>query len=127
VTLEDWMRSDEDAAYAERIRIDVSNLSPMVARPADPGNGIDLASLPEEVPVQIGYGGSCTGGKREDFDAYHEVLAWAAEQGLAVAPGVKLFLQFGTVNASCPTVTLSLSRARPVCHESLALWPDAVR
>ena len=27
---------------------------------------------------------------------YHRVLQWAAERGLKVAPGVQLFLQFGT-------------------------------
>jgi 3-isopropylmalate/(R)-2-methylmalate dehydratase large subunit len=32
---------------------------------------------------------------REDFDLYHQVLAWAAAQGLRVAPGVSLFLQSG--------------------------------
>lgn len=96
--LEDWMRSDADAAYAARFRIDVSTLSPMVARPGDPGNGVALAALTEPVSVDIAYGGSCTAGKREDFDAYHEVLTWAAAEGLAVAPGVRLFLQFGTLD-----------------------------
>lgn len=96
--IESWMRSDEGAAYAARIVIDVSTLAPMLARPGDPGNGISLAGMPEAVPVDIAYGGSCTAGKREDFDHYHEVLAWAAEQGLKVAPGVKLLLQFGTMD-----------------------------
>jgi 3-isopropylmalate/(R)-2-methylmalate dehydratase large subunit len=48
------------------------------------------------VRIDIAYGGSCTAGKREDFDRYHEVLAWAAERGLRVPEGVELFLQFGT-------------------------------
>ena len=47
--------------------------------------------------MDIAYGGSCTAGKREDFDHYHAVLAWAAARGLRVADGVKLYLQFGTV------------------------------
>lgn len=45
--LEDWVRSDEDAAYAERFCIEVSTLSSMLARPCDPGNGIELAALTE--------------------------------------------------------------------------------
>lgn len=97
VTLEPWMRSDPGAAYAEVIRLDLSALSPMVAAPGDPGNGLVLADLPP-VSIQIAYGGSCTAGKREDFDRYHEVLAWAAAHGLRVADGVSLFLQFGTVD-----------------------------
>ena len=32
--------------------------------------------------VDIAYGGSCTAGKREDFDHYHEVLAWGLAHGL---------------------------------------------
>jgi 3-isopropylmalate/(R)-2-methylmalate dehydratase large subunit len=67
-----------------------------VARPGDPGNGVALGELPERVRVDIAYGGSCTAGKLEDFDHYHAVLAWAAQRGLRVAPGVQLFLQFGT-------------------------------
>ena len=46
--------------------------------------------------IDIAYGGSCTAGKREDFDQYHAVLSWAAQRGMRVAPHVKLFLQFGT-------------------------------
>ncbi|MEK8025808.1 aconitase family protein [Pseudaquabacterium rugosum] len=94
--LESWMHSDAGAAYAEVISVDCSTLTPMVARPGDPGNGLAMASLAERPVLDIAYGGSCTAGKREDFDRYHEVLAWAAERGLRVAEGVQLFLQFGT-------------------------------
>jgi 3-isopropylmalate/(R)-2-methylmalate dehydratase large subunit len=94
--LESWMRSDEGAHYADTIRIDCDAVTPMVAAPGDPGNGIALGDLDTRVRLDIAYGGSCTAGKREDFDHYHEVLSWAAEHGLRVPPGVKLYLQFGT-------------------------------
>ena len=96
-TLEPWMRSDPGAAYAGVIPVDLAGVPPMVAAPGDPGNGLALSALPAPVPVSIAYGGSCTAGKREDFDRYHEVLAWAASRGLRVPPGVSLFLQFGTM------------------------------
>lgn len=96
--LEDWMRSDPGATYADTIRIDCSTLAPMVARPGDPGNGVPVTELEDRPKVDIAYGGSCTGGKREDFDAYHQVLCWAVERGLRVHPDVKLYLQFGTVD-----------------------------
>ncbi|WP_395703665.1 aconitase family protein [Aquabacterium sp.] len=104
-TLEDWMHSDQDAAYERVITIDCGALSPMVARPGDPGNGVPLASLPDPVKIDIAYGGSCTAGKREDFDQYHAVLAWAAARGLRVAAGVRLYLQCGTraVREHCET------------------------
>ena len=94
--IEPWMKSDEGAAYAHVIRIDCAALTPMLASPGDPGNGLRLADLSEDVAVDIAYGGSCTAGKREDFDGYHEVLKWAADAGLKVPPSVKLYLQFGT-------------------------------
>ncbi|MDA9509413.1 3-isopropylmalate dehydratase [Bradyrhizobium sp. CCBAU 11386] len=96
VALETWMCSDPGAKYVETITIDCSSLGSVVAAPGDPGNGVPLASLSERPQIDIAYGGSCTGGKREDFDRYHEVLAWALERGLYVKPGVKLYLQFGT-------------------------------
>lgn len=95
-TLEDWMKSDPGAHYSEVISLDASTLSPFVAAPGDPGNGIPLANIADRQRIDIAFGGTCTGGKREDFDAYHEVLAWAAERGMKVASGVTLFLQFGT-------------------------------
>ncbi|CAN7563793.1 aconitase family protein [Variovorax sp. LjRoot84] len=94
--LEPWMRSDADAVYAETIRVDCAAVPPMVARPGDPGNGLPLAALEEPVRIDIAYGGSCTAGKREDFDHYHEVLRWAADRGLRVPDRVSLYLQFGT-------------------------------
>jgi 3-isopropylmalate/(R)-2-methylmalate dehydratase large subunit len=94
--LEPWMHSDPGAAYAQVFTVDCSALSPMVAAPGDPGKGMALDSLAAPVKVDIAYGGSCTAGKREDFDRYHEVLAWALDKGLRVAPGVSLYLQYGT-------------------------------
>ena len=95
VALEDWMVSDPGAAYAGWIDVDLSALMPMVAAPGDPGNGISLSEAPP-VRIDIAYGGSCTAGKREDFDQYHAVLAWAAARGLKPPPHVRLMLQFGT-------------------------------
>lgn len=94
--IEPWMRSDADAKYAGTIRVDCAALSPFVAAPGDPGNGIPLNQLEQSVKIAIAYGGSCTAGKREDFDHYHQVLAWGLEQGLKVPASVQLFLQYGT-------------------------------
>jgi len=95
--LQDWMCSDAGANYREVLRIDAGSLTSMLARPGDPGNGVAVDALPAEVAVNLAYGGSCTAGKREDFDFYHEVLKWGLEHGLKVAPQTKLFLQFGTL------------------------------
>ena len=96
VVIEDWMHSDEGAAYAHRLEVALDTLEPMVAAPGDPGQGLPLSALQAPVRIDIAYGGSCTAGKREDFDHYHAVLAWALARGLRFAPGVQVFLQYGT-------------------------------
>ncbi|WP_114973535.1 aconitase family protein [Rhodoferax ferrireducens] len=94
--IEPWMHSDPDAHYAGYITLDCAALSPMVAAPGDPGNGVALSQLDVPVKIDIAYGGSCTAGKRGDFAHYHAVLAWGLQHGLRVPSGVKLYLQYGT-------------------------------
>jgi len=94
--IEDWLHSDDGAHYAHHMAVNLSTLSPMVARPGDPGQGLALVDLPERVRIDIAYGGSCTAGKREDFDHYHRVLSWGLKNGLKVPEGVQVFLQYGT-------------------------------
>jgi 3-isopropylmalate/(R)-2-methylmalate dehydratase large subunit len=88
--------SDPDAEYAAVFEIDLDEIRPMVALPGDPRNGIPIDSLEEEVRIDAAYGGSCTGGKMADMDMYAEVLQNALAQGKRVAPGVHLYLQFGS-------------------------------
>lgn len=91
-----FIRSDEDAEYAATFEINLSEIRPMVATPGDPRNGINISDLKEEVRIDTAYGGSCTGGKMADMDMYAAVLKRAVEQGKRVAPGVHLYLQFGS-------------------------------
>jgi 3-isopropylmalate/(R)-2-methylmalate dehydratase large subunit len=94
------VRSDEGATYAENFEIDLAEIEPMVALPGDPRNGIPLRLLGEksggDVRIDIAYGGSCTGGKKSDMDMYASVLGAALAKGRRVAPGVKLYVQFGS-------------------------------
>lgn len=94
--IDDWMHSDEGAQYAHHMALNLTQLGPMVARPGDPGQGLALVDLPERVRIDMAYGGSCTAGKREDFDHYHRVLSWGLKNGLKVPAGVQVFLQYGT-------------------------------
>jgi len=94
--IENWMHSDAGAHYAHNMTVHLATLCPMVARPGDPGQGLALSALQERVRIDIAYGGSCTAGKREDFDHYHAVLAWGLENGLKLPKGVQVFLQYGT-------------------------------
>ena len=91
-----FLRSDPDAEYAASFEIDLSGITPMVATPGDPRNGVRVSELGEPVRIDTAYGGSCTGGKMADMDMYAAVLKRAVEQGRRVAPGVQLYLQFGS-------------------------------
>jgi len=90
------VRADEGATYAHTFEIDLAAIVPMVATPGDPRNGVALSALAEPVRVDIAYGGSCTGGKKADMDMYASVLRRALDHGRKVAPGVKLYIQFGS-------------------------------
>jgi 3-isopropylmalate/(R)-2-methylmalate dehydratase large subunit len=94
--IEPWMSSDDDADVAQTIEVDCSQLEPMLARPGDPGKGVSVSELGDPVRVDIAYGGSCTGGKREDLRRCYEVLRWALEHNLKVAETTRYFLQFGS-------------------------------
>ena len=89
------VHADPDAEYAHRLHLPLDRVPVMVATPGDPRHGVPLAAL-GEVRIDIAYGGSCTGGKRADMDAYASVLARAAAHGRRVAPGVRFYIQFGS-------------------------------
>jgi len=93
---EGFLKSDADAEYAATFEINLDEIRPMVATPGDPRNGVNINELTEEVKIDAAYGGSCTGGKMADMDMYAAVLRRAVEQGKRVAPGVRLYLQFGS-------------------------------
>src|SRR3989475_4320583 len=91
-----FVYSDADAEYAATFEIDLDEIRPMVALPGDPRNGIPIDELPQDVRIDAAYGGSCTGGKMADMDMYASVLQNALAHGQRVAPGVHLYLQFGS-------------------------------
>jgi 3-isopropylmalate/(R)-2-methylmalate dehydratase large subunit len=94
------VKADEGATYCATFVVDLSKLVPMVATPGDPRNGVALSELAAksggDVRIDIAYGGSCTGGKKADMDMYAEVLRDAVKKGKRVAPGVHLYIQFGS-------------------------------
>jgi 3-isopropylmalate/(R)-2-methylmalate dehydratase large subunit len=90
------VRPDAGASYCATFEIDLATVVPMVATPGDPRNGVPFTELGGDVKIDIAYGGSCTGGKKADMDMYARVLADALARGERVAPGVHLYLQFGS-------------------------------
>jgi len=91
--------SDAEAQFAATLTLDLSSVEPMVALPGDPRNGCTLRDAQRDggVRIDIAYGGSCTGSKATDLDAYATVLSAGLRAGRRVAPGVRLFIQLGSL------------------------------
>jgi 3-isopropylmalate/(R)-2-methylmalate dehydratase large subunit len=95
--LTDGLESDEAAEYEWTMTIDGSALRPMVATPGDPGNGIPIDELPDPVPIDIVYAGSCTAAKPDDIRMAAEVVRAARDRGERVADNLIAYLQYGSV------------------------------
>jgi 3-isopropylmalate/(R)-2-methylmalate dehydratase large subunit len=79
-------RSDPDASYAAVYDFDVSEIEPLVARPARPDNTVAVSQL-GEVRIDQAAIGSCTNGWIEDMRAAAAVL-----KGRKVHPSVRLIV-----------------------------------
>jgi 3-isopropylmalate/(R)-2-methylmalate dehydratase large subunit len=91
-----FVAPDRGAHYDGGVHvIDLAKIEPLVAKPGDPTYGARIRDL-GDVKIDIAYAGSCTAGKEHDFDDYARVLADALAAGRGVAPGVKMYLQFGS-------------------------------
>ena len=92
------LHSDPGAEYAARIEMDARRIAPMVATPGDPGNGVPVSELDEDVGLDLVFIGSCTGSKREDFEMYGAVAREAVAAGLRVPESVRAYAQYGSVD-----------------------------
>ncbi|MBG0775948.1 MAG: 3-isopropylmalate dehydratase large subunit [Desulfovibrionaceae bacterium] len=81
---------DPDAAYAQTLRIDVSDMSPRVARPHLPDNVVGVEEL-ADVRVDQVFLGSCTNGRISDLRVAAELL-----RGRKVADGVRFMVLPGS-------------------------------
>ena len=77
---------DEDAHYAERLTLDVTDLEPQVACPHDPSNVKSIGEVEsEKIKIDQALIGSCTNARMEDFRAAARIL-----KGREVHPEVRL-------------------------------------
>ncbi len=86
------LRSDPDAQYKQVMSFDLSTLGPYVAVPYSPANGRPIDEV-GDVPIDIAWVGSCTGGKLEDVAAAAEIV-----RGRRVAKGVQFIVSPSTLN-----------------------------
>ena len=68
------LRSDPKAEYVKRLSFDISKLTPYVAKPYKPDNGVPISELGEDVKIDVCWVGSCTGGKLEDVAAAAQII-----------------------------------------------------
>jgi 3-isopropylmalate/(R)-2-methylmalate dehydratase large subunit len=76
---------DADASYAREITLDVSFLTPRIARPHAVDNVTELEAV-IGTPIQMVYLGTCTGGRVSDFHTALRILKRAGR----LAPGLQL-------------------------------------
>ena len=83
-------------------------------------NGVPLRQLGERVAIDIAYGGSCTAGKRADFDYYHAVLSWAARRSYAVMRALLLACRARGAMRSHSSSRSSVFCRADACFSSIA-------
>jgi len=84
--------SDDDANYSRVIKIDVSNLEPMVAYPFLPENGHSITeAVNDKIKIDQAFIGSCTNGRLSDIRVAAEIL-----KGKKVHKKVRLIITPGT-------------------------------
>ena len=84
------LSADEDAVYDRTIHIDLSTLTPMVARPHSPDNVVTVESCKGMKVDQVCIG-SCTNSSLQDLLSVAAIL-----RGRTVAPGVSLAISPGS-------------------------------
>lgn len=65
---------DPGARYAETIKLDLSTITALVAKPGHPGNGVPLADV-KGTRIDVAYAGSCTAGDLTSISMYARVLS----------------------------------------------------
>ncbi|MGH8617593.1 MAG: 3-isopropylmalate dehydratase large subunit [Burkholderiales bacterium] len=82
----DIVRSDPDAEFDRVIDIDVDALTPLVAKPYNPGNVAPVSEVRGTKVTQVTIG-TCTNGRLVDLEQAASIL-----RGRKVAPGVRLYI-----------------------------------
>jgi 3-isopropylmalate/(R)-2-methylmalate dehydratase large subunit len=82
---------DPDATYEQTIRIDVSDLEPLVVLPHKVAHNACPATALSETKIDQAFIGSCANGRIEDFAIAAEIMA-----GRQVAPGVRMIVTPGS-------------------------------
>jgi 3-isopropylmalate/(R)-2-methylmalate dehydratase large subunit len=82
----EFIEPDEKAEYEKEFDYDLSKITPVVAKPSDPGN---IATIEEVQGIEIdqAFLGSCTNGRMEDLRIAARIL-----KGKKIPPKIKLII-----------------------------------
>ncbi len=78
--------ADEDARYVNTIELDVSNLTPRIAKPHKVDNVVPIEDL-EKTPIDVALIGTCTNGRLDDLEIAAKIL-----KDKTINPGVRLLV-----------------------------------
>lgn len=81
---------DNDAEYEKIINLDISNISPQVAKPHRVDNVVNIEEI-EGIEINQGFIGTCTNGRLEDFEIAAKIL-----KGKKIKNGVRLICTPGS-------------------------------
>jgi len=81
---------DKDAIYEKEVILDISNLSPQVAKPHSVDNVCDVNEV-EGIEINQGFIGTCTNGRVSDFEIAARIL-----KGKKIKKGVRLICTPGS-------------------------------
>ncbi|MHB8157052.1 MAG: aconitate hydratase [Desulfocucumaceae bacterium] len=96
------LSADQDAAYDEKIVLDLSQLAPLIAKPHSPDNVVSVTEL-EGTKVDQVFIGSCTNASYTDLMRVAAILRGQVvhpEVSLCIAPGSKQVLQMLAANGA---------------------------
>jgi 3-isopropylmalate/(R)-2-methylmalate dehydratase large subunit len=88
----DLVLPDADADYDYTLELDLSALSPRIAKPWSPANVVAVSEL-DSIPISTAFLGSCSSGRIEDIQEAAEELA-----GKTIHPDVRLIIIPASIN-----------------------------
>lgn len=86
VPVPDWLTVEDDAAYADRLAVDLATVEPLVARPPRVDDVVPAGAL-SDVAVDQVFLGTCTNGRLQDLRAAADIL-----RGNKIANRVRLLI-----------------------------------
>lgn len=124
------LRADEDAIYQRRLSFNLDALEPYAACPFRPDQGVAIKDI-GDVPINLAWIGSCTGGKLEDIAAAAQVV-----RGRHIAAGVRFIVAPATLKVMAEAgqrgylqglLDAGAMIAQPGCGACIGMGPGATR